>query len=144
VSERTDSTSEQPADSEPSDAEFVIGTWRTVRLGGEDIPDDVVSTITFTEAGRAQGNSGVNTFGGSFQIIDTELEFGPMFTTRMAGPEPAMAHENRLLRALDGRRPYTFEADELVIGGGADEVRLHRTEDGGDVTTDDVDDDPSR
>ncbi len=106
MSEPTDSTSEQAADPEPSDAASVIGTWQTVRLGGEDVPDDVVSTITFTEAGRAQGNSGVNTFGGTFHIIDTELEFGPLFTTRMAGPEPAMAHENRLLRALEGRRPH--------------------------------------
>ena len=54
-----------------------------------------------------------------------------------------MAHENRLLRALEGRRPHTFEAGELVIGGGVDEVRLHRVElgraDDEGSTVDDVD-----
>jgi heat shock protein HslJ len=107
-----------------------LGTWQTALLGGESVPDGVISTITFTEEHRVEGNGGVNRFGGTFDLLDGEIELGPLFSTRMAGPEPAMAHESRLLSALEGRHPLSLDGDTLVIGTGAGELRFTRVADG--------------
>jgi hypothetical protein len=86
--------------------------------------------ITFTAEHRVEGQGGANRFGGPFTLVEDELDFGPMFSTRMAGSKPANRHEARLLSALAGRRAFAVETNTLVIGSGADEVRLRRLAEG--------------
>jgi len=61
-----------------------------------------------------------------------------VFTTLMAGPEPASRHESRLLAALSGSRPLAIEGDTLVIGSGDDELRFRRITDGPGESEDDT------
>jgi heat shock protein HslJ len=107
----------------------LIGTWQTEALGGIAPEEGVASSVTFTEDGRVGGHGGVNRFGGTYDVRGDELEFGAFFSTRMAGPEPAMVHEAALLAALQGTRPFALADDTLTIGAGPDEVRLRRLAD---------------
>jgi heat shock protein HslJ len=104
----------------------IVGTWQTEALGGAAPEAGVTSDVTFSEDGRVSGHGGVNRFGGSYVVRGDELELGPVFSTRMAGPEPAMAHEAALLAVLQGTRRFALEADVLTIGVGPDELRLRR------------------
>ena len=104
----------------------LFGTWQTESLGGEPVAKGVVSTVTFTDDGRVHGHAGVNRFMGGFKQLEGAIEFAPLATTRMAGIEPASSHETGLLAALTGRRPFSVDAEILMVGSGADEVRFRR------------------
>ena len=93
---------------------------------GEPVAKGVVSTVTFTDDGRVHGHAGVNRFMGGFKQLEGAIEFAPLATTRMAGIEPASSHETGLLAALTGRRPFSVDAEILMVGSGADEVRFRR------------------
>jgi heat shock protein HslJ len=107
----------------------LVGTWVTEAVGGERLEDGVSSIVTFTEEGRVEGHGGVNGFGGAYVVTGDEVELGPFFSTRMAGPPGAMAHEAALLSTLTGRRRFFVTADELVVGEDDAEVRLRRASD---------------
>jgi heat shock protein HslJ len=106
----------------------LIGTWQAQDIGGRPLRDDVASTIGFGSDGRVAGNAGVNRFGGSYRIEGDAIELGPFFSTRMAGPEPAMRQEQDFLITLSGRRPFAVDGEALVIGEGPEQVRLLRVD----------------
>lgn len=113
----------------------ILGTWQTRSIGGEPPPHGVLSSITFTLTDdgerRIHGSGGVNRIGGGYQLDSDEIVFGPLFTTLMAGPEPAMDHERLLLQALTGRQPMSLERDVLTIGAGERALVLDRVHDRG-------------
>jgi hypothetical protein len=89
----------------------LIGMWRAQDIGGSPLRDDVASTIAFG------------------------MDLGPFFSTRMAGPEPAMRQEQDFLAALSGRRPFAIDGEALVIGQGPGQVRLLRVDEGPSAAT---------
>ena len=107
----------------------LVGTWVTETVGDEPLDEGVSSLVTFTEEGRVEGHGGVNGFGGAYVVTGDEVELGPFFSTRMAGPPAAMAHETALLSALTGTRRFAVVGDVLVVGDGDAEVRLRRAAD---------------
>jgi len=50
---------------------------------------------------RASGNTGVNQFGGAYQLNGSDLSFGPQMMTKRAGPPELMQQEAALVRALE-------------------------------------------
>ena len=106
----------------------LVGRWRAQDLGGSPLPDDVASTIEFGGDGRVAGDAGVNRFGGSYRVEGDAIELGPLHSTRMAGPEPAMRQEREFLTALSGRRSFAIDGEALVIGQGPEQVRLLRVD----------------
>jgi heat shock protein HslJ len=76
----------------------LVGRWRAQDLGESPLRDDVA------------------------------LELGPLHSTRMAGPEPAMRQEREFLTALSGRRSFAIDGEALVIGQGPEQVRLLRVD----------------
>jgi heat shock protein HslJ len=113
-------------------AEQLLGEWRAERIGDAGPLADPVPTVTFTDDGHVYGTGGVNRFRGPYRLEGGTVEFGPAQSTLMAGPRPAMEQEGRLVATLSGRRPFTVDADALVIGEGADRVVLRRARAGGD------------
>ena len=75
--------------------------WRPVRLGEMRVADDTDMFIQFETDGRAFGHSGCNRFTGQFELSEGKLAIGPLASTRMACPEPAMSFEISFLEALD-------------------------------------------
>jgi heat shock protein HslJ len=106
--------------------EALVGAWQLEAIGAAGAAGDVTSTVTFAEDGQVRGGGGVNRFGGPYRVEGDIVELGPLFSTRMAGPEPAMDQERRFLAALSGRRPFATTSGAPVIGEGVDEVHLRR------------------
>jgi heat shock protein HslJ len=93
-------------------------SWRLVELGGSEPAGDAKPTLVFAQAGgTVSGNSGCNTFNGSVTIDGDSIEFGPLATTRMACPEPAMSLETAYLAALDGATTWRIDGSQLILDG---------------------------
>jgi heat shock protein HslJ len=91
--------------------------WALVELEGEQVeigPDELRPSLVFDlEESRVSGSGGVNRLTGTFVMGEGELRFGPLGSTRMAGPEHAMELEDRFIVALG--RVTSFELDGSVL-----------------------------
>lgn len=82
----------------------LTGTWRVARVSGADADPDPERApwLTFDGDGQVYGFAGVNRVRGTWSRDGDTVTFGPLVTTLMAGPEPAMRLEYALTRLLDG------------------------------------------
>ena len=94
-------------------------SWTCVTLNGAAITATRPPTITFDGAGRVNGFSGVNRFGGSVESAEAgELHFGQMMSTKMAGPPEQMAIESSFLSALTRADRYVVTDAKLIFSAG--------------------------
>lgn len=71
---------------------------------------------------RMGGFSGVNTYGGPYTTdADGGFSAGPLSSTLMAGPEPAMAAEQAFLKLIEGCDGYTLVDGTLTLLQGGNE-----------------------
>ena len=108
----------------------LAGQTRTcVTLDGAAITATRPPTITFDGAGRVNGFSGVNRFGGSVESAEAgELHFGQMMSTKMAGPPEQMALESSFLDALTRADRYVVTDVELIFSAGKKMVVQFKSE----------------
>lgn len=81
-------------------------SWRPVRIGDEEIPEDNGMHIRFEVDGSIKGHGGCNSFFGTLQQSDSGIEIGPLGSTRMACPEPIMNRETVFLEAVQKMRDF--------------------------------------
>ena len=101
--------------------------WMLVELDGKPVEIAAVelapSLVLDLEEARVTGSGGVNRLTGHFALSGDELRFGPLATTRMAGPEGAMRREDAFFAALarvtsyalDGRTLALLADDDVVV-----------------------------
>lgn len=66
--------------------------------------------------GQVSGRSGVNNYGGSYRAgADKAFSVGPLASTEMAGPEPAMRAEGAYLLLLEQARSYRLVSGRLTL-----------------------------
>lgn len=101
------------------------GEWQLVRLG--DMPmHEGIQPPTLAVAGRqVTGFAGVNRYTGA-RADEGEVLFGPLATTRMAGPPAAMELETRYLAALQQATGWRLEDGALVLLSGEATVLTFR------------------
>jgi len=82
----------------------LTGTWRVVQVSGADVGPEPERApwLTFDGDGQVYGFAGVNRVRGTWTVDGDTVMFGPMVTTLMAGPEPAMRLESALTGLLAG------------------------------------------
>jgi heat shock protein HslJ len=94
--------------------------WLLVSIEGDTVDvEGRVPSLTFDDEGRVAGTTGVNRVMGSYEVVGTagdELRLGGLATTRMAGPEDAMALEQQFLAALGGGGDFAIDGDVLTVG----------------------------
>jgi uncharacterized lipoprotein YbaY len=78
------------------------------------------------EEAQVTGSGGVNRITGTFALSESELRFGSLATTLMAGPEDAMARERALLDALARVTSYALEGRALRFLADDDAVVVAR------------------
>lgn len=64
---------------------------------------------------RLSGTAGCNRFSGNWKQDGATLKLGPMASTRMACPPPAMEIEQRVLALLEAANSVTYTADGAAI-----------------------------
>lgn len=96
--------------------------WTLVELEGEPVevgPDEIAPALVLDlEESRVSGSGGVNRLTGTFVLNESELRFGPLATTRMAGPEAAMLREARFLAALGRVTSCELDGSTLTLLAG--------------------------
>ncbi len=109
-----------------TDSSELDGSWTLESLGGvSDLTpaDPAVTSTLVLEDGQVSGNGPVNTFRGSYESpADGELTFSPLASTRMAGPEAAMAQETAFLKALEETKRFELDGDRLVLGNAGNDT----------------------
>ena len=96
--------------------------WALVELGGAVVevrPDQRPPQLVLDlEEAHVSGSGGVNRFTGTFALSESELRFGPLATTMMACPEPAMLLERAFLDALGRVTSYSLDERTLTFLAG--------------------------
>ena len=79
-------------------------------------------TITFTDT-DVSGMSGVNRYAGTFTSSpEGAMDFGPLASTEMAGPDDAMQAEQAYLAALETVTGYSVSDSSLGLFAGEQEI----------------------
>jgi heat shock protein HslJ len=81
------------------------------------VPAGVVATLVFSD-GAVAVEAGCNSGGGTADIGETTVTFGPIALTEMACGADAMAVEQAVTAALAGTATYEIEADVLTLNAG--------------------------
>jgi len=92
------------ADSKEGDAvtlDAIIGpTWTLTAINGKKVAKEATASLTLGSGGKVAGNTSVNRFSGKVEIANDKISFGPLATTRRAGPPALMAQEAMFLKAM--------------------------------------------
>jgi heat shock protein HslJ len=100
--------------------------WTLVELDGEPVEvaegERAPHLVLDLEESRIAGSGGINRLMGTFSLSASELRFGPIATTMMAGPEREMAREHDFLAALARVTSYELKDRTLTLRAGDDVV----------------------
>ena len=106
--------------------------WKAEAIDGQNVGDQVQSTLEFVAPDKVAGRGGCNQFGGPALVSGNTVRFGPLFSTKMACTEnAAMEQETRYLDALESTGSFRLDEEGnlvLVDEAGAERVRLARVD----------------
>ncbi|HEY7539308.1 MAG TPA: META domain-containing protein [Methylomirabilota bacterium] len=111
----------------PSLAKLAGVTWTLVSLDGQPVPQGTrLPTIAFDGA-RVAGLGGCNRYAGEVQETAPGIvAVGPIASTKMACPPPAMDVEGRFFAALAQVTQYRVAGPRLVLSGPSGELAFER------------------
>ena len=72
-------------------------------------------TAEFGKDGNLSGNSGCNTYNGTYTVTGDQIQIGPLATTRMACPQEIMDQESQYLAALQAAATYRIEGTGMEL-----------------------------
>lgn len=104
------------------------GTWVVISItrAGRPAPSDpkVAAELTLRD-GEASGTGGVNRFRTTYETgLEGEIAFGLVASTRMAGPDLAMAQEVEFFASLEAVQRFDLGDGRLVLSGLRDGTRV--------------------
>jgi heat shock protein HslJ len=111
-------------------SDALAGTqWELRSIDGQPVAGaDGPLLITFGHDGRVSGTTGVNQLTASYSLTPEYLTFGPLATTRRAGPPELMEQEHRIVSSLAGMCSYRLDPWSLSIDGPFGRVDLLNTD----------------
>jgi heat shock protein HslJ len=118
----------------PHHTELTRTDWDIIGVADDDrlivgVEGDVrPATISFLADGAVAGSTGCNRFMGSGELAPGAVAFGPLATTMMMCPDPAMVQERRILAALGSAATWSIVDDVLRLADrdGATVLEAHR------------------
>jgi len=102
------------------------GAWNVVEIDGAAVTGQPPEFVLSQELDQVSGSTGVNRFSGPCTVEGSALFFGNLMTTRMAGPEAAMAQEQSFLAALGQIDGWRADSDTLELTHAGRRVLLLR------------------
>lgn len=102
--------------------------WKLVEVSGKPVLSGTTERapdLRFErETHQASGYAGVNNFAGPYELTGDGLKFGPLATTRRAGPPELMQQEVAVLAALDTCEGWRMTSGYLELLGATDALLL--------------------
>ncbi len=116
----------EPSSQADSPQAALFGKWLAEDIAGKGVIDNAQSTLELKEDGTVSGNTCVNNFGGKATIDNQKIQFGPLATTRRAGPPALMEQESKYTQALKKAVAYRLDANGLLFFIDADQKDILR------------------
>ena len=105
--------------SQGTSATSLIGSWKLTAYGSADAPTpataDREANLTFEEDGSVSGNSGCNSFGGTYTIKGDQVTFSQLISTLMACGDPVMEQEGAIYQVLTDTASFKIEGNTLTL-----------------------------
>jgi heat shock protein HslJ len=102
-------------------------TWTLVSLGGQPLPQGTRPPTAVFDGVRLSGLGGCNRYTGQVQDKGPgAITIGPIASTKMACPSPAMDVEGRYFATLAEATQYRFHGSRLVLSGPSGELTFER------------------
>jgi len=93
--------------------------WVLAEVGGQraatGLGDEPVTLRLDRAVSRVTGYAGVNRFSGDYELEGASLRFGPLATTRRAGPPEAESLETSVLTALAAVTGWKITGESLEL-----------------------------
>ncbi len=101
------------ASAEPADTvkPSLVGKWLVEDIRGAGVLDRLQTTLQIEADGAVSGNTGVNQYCGQAIIDKNQIKFGPLVSTRRAGPEAAMKQESQYTKALEETASHRLDSN---------------------------------
>jgi heat shock protein HslJ/phosphoserine phosphatase len=91
------------------------GKWLAEDIMNAGVVDRAQSTLEVQPDGTVAGNTAVNQYRGKATIDGRNIQFGPLATTRRAGPPALMNQESKFLAALDKTAGFRIDERGLLF-----------------------------
>jgi heat shock protein HslJ len=102
--------------SSPQSVELEGTRWQLESLNGTPVVPGSTVTLQFDAENFAGGNSGCNSYGGSYSLDGSSIEFSEIASTLMACMDDGiMDQEAAYLGALNSAQQVTLDGDRLTI-----------------------------
>jgi heat shock protein HslJ/phosphoglycolate phosphatase-like HAD superfamily hydrolase len=92
----------------------LTGNWLAEDIAGGGVIDNAQSTLEIGKDGSVSGSTAVNRYSGKAKIEGQKIEFGPLATTRRAGPPALMDQESKFTKALEKVARFRIEDSGLL------------------------------
>ncbi|MFG0255571.1 MAG: META domain-containing protein, partial [Rhodopirellula sp. JB053] len=118
--------SERESSSKP---QTLFGNWLAEDIMGNGVIDRAQTTLEVAADGSVSGSTAVNRYRGQATIDGNAITFGPLISTRRAGPPAMMNQESRFTKALSlvtGYLIVSFGLLYLTVGDGNDILNFSR------------------
>jgi len=94
----------------------LVGTqWQVEDINGQAMGPGARATLRFDTPATVSGSGGCNKYSGGVRSQSGTVMFGPIQTTRMACPEPAMKQEAAFFDGLVGARGVEVDDNTLYF-----------------------------
>jgi heat shock protein HslJ/phosphoserine phosphatase len=103
-----------PVKKKPAINPKLIGKWLAEDIAGQGVIDRAQSTIEIRADGSVGGSTAVNRYNGMATIDGDQISFGPLATTRMAGPAAVMDQESKFTKALAQVARFRIDPNGLL------------------------------
>lgn len=101
-----------------ADIDLKDTTWMIRSLSAETIEpssEGRPAQLAFDGTNALSASAGCNAMGGSYDLAGDNIEFGPLFSTKMMCSAPVMEREVSLSDALEQARMVSIEEDMLTL-----------------------------
>ncbi len=99
---------------------LVGNSWLAEDIENRGVIDNARSFIRFDAPNKVSGNGGINKFSGSCTLDGEKLTFGPLRSTKMAGPPAGMNQEAAFHQALGKVKSFKFDGNASLFLNDAD------------------------
>jgi len=114
--EATVESSDQPPNNTGANMDALYSNpWLVEDIAGKGVVDRAQTTIQFAKDGTVSGDTCVNRYNGKAKIDGDKISFGPLASTRRAGPPALMDQEQTFLKALDTVASFRIENTGLLL-----------------------------
>ncbi len=103
-----------PTETAEQDPQLLGNQWLVEDIGGRGVIDNAQTKVEFSADGTVSGSTGLNRFTGKATIAGKALSFGPLATTRRAGPPALMDQERRFLEAMGSVASYEVTKPGII------------------------------